>query len=159
MGCTVEPTGDVSRIKAMLTRDDIWCRAAEDVLDKATYEPIADNSNLWLMVVKDNEDVGIIYIHPETGVSFGFHPYLLPKHKMLGREMITEFFKFFVEKMKRKFVKINVVVPKCHKSVGNFAKNVGFTHEGTSRDSYLHNGVVYDRDLYGITRTEVEALL
>lgn len=154
----IVPTTDMKAVKAFISNHEIWDRMSEDGVDLDSFEPFGDESNMWLFVF-DEKIKGIIYVHIDTDCSIGFHPYMLKEFRRDGRDMIKEFFRWFVDNADKRFIKINVTIPDCFKSAVNFAKKTGFTHEGVCRSSYRKNGIVYDRNFLGITRSEIEALL
>lgn len=153
---TVDITFDMDLVKSILIRPDIWERAAEDGIDKEAFYPSYDSMSLWLLC-KDEENIGIILIHTDTSISIKIHPYLMEEHRERGREMMTEFYKWFLENTDTH--KINVIIPEPFRRVVNFSKKIGFKHEGFSEESYKKNGKIYGQYQLGITRNKVEEYL
>ena len=151
---SLEPTNDMLKVRGIVTSPDIWERIS-DGIDSDKYYPSTDNTNQWLLVLNEDDIIGVIYVHCDTSCSIGFHPYLREKYRDYGREMIKAFFEWFIESIPVEYVKINVIIPECFPSVINFSKKVGFKNEGVSRNSYTRNGDIFNRVMLGITRDEV----
>lgn len=152
---TVNITNDMDLVRQVVVSPDIWDRLS-DVDETEGFYPTTDIYNKWLLVMSDMDIIGVIYLHTDTNCSVGFHPYLFEKKRKYGREMIKVFFAWFLESIPEQYVKINVIIPECFKSTMNFAEKVGFTLEGCCKKSHFRDGVVYDRNFYGITREEIE---
>ena len=142
-------------VRMIVTKPDIWERFSDGV-DAETFFPSTTAANQWILVMEETDIIGVIYLHCDTSCSIGFHPYLLSKHRVKGREMMKVFFNWFLENIPESIVKINVVIPDCFKSAVNFAKKVGFKLEGISRESYTQEDKICDRIMLGITRSEVQ---
>ncbi len=151
---SLKPTDDMMLVRQIAISPDIWNRFSDGVtIDD--YVPSNNDQEQWLLILNDNETVGIIYIFCETTCSLGFHPYMLKAHRRYGREMVKLFYDWFLKNIPESYCKINGVVPECFKSVINFAFKVGFTQEGINRNSYRFNGKIYNQVMLGITREEV----
>ena len=154
MDISIEPTSDMALVREIVTSEDIWARISDGVKSK-DYYPSTDSTNQWLFVLNGDDIIGIIYVHCDTSCSLGVHPYLIKSQRKHSREMMREFYKWYLGSVPAKYVKINSVIPECFKSAINFAKKVGFTQEGVSRKSFINNTVLCDRIMLGITRKEV----
>lgn len=152
---TLSPTDDMGIIRDLVTRPDIWERIS-DTEDSEGFIPTTDYLNKWILVLNDTSIIGVIYINVETNCAIQFHPYLMKEHRKHGAEMVKAFFEWFICNTPENYIKINVIIPECFKSVLNFAEKVGFKEEGVCRKSYIKKGHAYDRHFYGITREEIE---
>jgi RimJ/RimL family protein N-acetyltransferase len=157
MAVSIIQTMDMDLVREIVVSPDIWECIADDV-EKETYYPAYGNNDAWLLVKDGDEIIGIIYLHVDTSCSIGFHPYLYKNKRRLGRDMIKSFYTWYLENALVDFIKINTVIPECFKSAINFAKRVGFSHEGISRASFKKDNKIYDRHFFGITKKEIEAL-
>ena len=137
-------------IKSFMTLPEIWERCADDLADEWTEKK--DNT-MYVMVIEENEMIGVIQIDGTTSIEMTIHPYLLKKYRFKGREMMFSFYKAFLD---TDYHKIRATIPFCYKSVFNFAKKVGFELEGIQRLSTIKQGNIIDQWVMGITRSEVE---
>lgn len=149
---TLEQTLDMSLVKNIVAEPSIWERFSDGV-DIDCYFPL--ETELWLLVKDSDTNIGVIGFTSETSVCIELHPYIMKKHRRHCREMMRVFFQWFLDNTPDSCIKINIAIPSCFTSTINFARKVGFTDEGVSRDSYSYDGKVIDRALLGITRKEV----
>lgn len=150
-------TFDMNLVKSIITDDEIWDQITEDGTKKEEYNPCFDSGMIWLLV-KFNEDVaGVIYVNKETICSISIHPNLKNKYRMHYKDMMNELFKWFLS-LPEEVQKINCSIPVNLKKVNNSALKIGFKSEGVNRYSFLKNNEIYDRIMYGLTRSEVKAL-
>ena len=151
-------TTDMNLVKSILTVPEIWEQAAEDGVEQDDYYPGYDSLSAWLLCEIDDEPIGLILVHHENASVLNIHPYLKRKFKRNGRDMMTEFFKWF-NSLPESVCKVNVTIPFNRKIVYNFAKRVGFKDEGTNRMSYTKCGITYDQYRLGLTREEIKGLI
>jgi len=151
-------TTDMDLVKSILIIPEIWEQAAEDGVEQDDYYPGYDSLSAWLLCEIDDEPIGLIYVHNETLCSINIHPYLKHKFKRKGRDMMIEFFKWFLT-LPDKLCKVNVSIPSSRRIVYNFAKRVGFKDEGINRMSFLKDGDICDQYQLGLTRNEIKGLL
>lgn len=156
---TMALTSDMHTIREIMIQPSVWDRLTEDGMGKENYMPEMTKKRGWLMVKDDDSPIGAIIIDTETSTSISIHPYLIGDKRALGRDMMQKFYEWFLENIKDTVIKINVKVPKCHKIVYNFAKNVGFKYEGTTRQGFRKYGKIHDQWNLGITRDEIQEYL
>ena len=59
---SLRPTDDMALVKGIVMQPDIWERLSDDV-DSSNYYPSTDATNQWLIVLDDEDVIGIIYLH------------------------------------------------------------------------------------------------
>lgn len=152
MAVSLSQTFDLALVKKIMSEEDIWDRASDEVsIDD--YQPSAHD--IWLLVLSDLDIVGIIGIHGTSSCCVDFHPYLKKKHRSKCRIMMSKLYEWFIEYIPANYVKMNTTIPTCFRSAINSARKTGLTHEGTCRKSYIRDGELYDRYYLGITRDEM----
>lgn len=147
----VEKTTDLNLVKELITRPEIWERAAEDGLNPDEYFPSYNDMTAWLVCKEGKENIGIMLIHIDTSISAILHPYLIKAGK--GQKMIKAFYRWFLDNTP--LLKINVAIPELYKEVIAFSKSMGFKDEGFNRSSYMKDGKVYGQINMGIERDEI----
>ena len=157
MAVNVIPTYDMEAVRGIVVEPFIWDRISDGV-GSEDYYPTFSPNNQWLLIERNGENIGVIYVHCDTSCSIGFHPYLKKEHIKECRSMMQSFFNWF-NSLPSSIIKVNAVIPCCFKSALNFAKKSGFQQEGISRSSFNHKGKTVDRVMLGITREEIEELL
>ena len=150
-------TIDMDLVRDILFLPEIWSRCAEDSVDKDSFYPSSDSLAAWLLCIENDHIIGLILVQAETSVSIQVHPYLKADFRHKGRDMMTSLYDWVLENTSVE--KVNAVIPTNHKKVINFSKRMGFLKEGLSRNSYRFNGKLYDRQMLGITRNEIEVFL
>lgn len=134
---------------------EIFRYAAEHGAEPERAIVKSDESCFWLSFTDDGEIVGMTSFYRKTGAVVEFHPYILRKNKDLYNEMVQKIFKWFVETMPDKYIKINAVIPVIYKGAIKAAKEAGMMKEGVDRMSYRTKSGACDRINYGITRMEM----
>lgn len=142
-------TVDMDLVGAFMTQPEIWERCADDLADR--WRPKFDNTE-YLLAIHDKQLVGVLQVDGATSIEVNIHPYLLKKYRYLGREMLKEFFKIFLN---TDYQKVTAQIPICYKQVFNFAKKMGFKLEGINRQSAIKQGQILDQWMIGITREEM----
>ena len=126
---TVTNTVDMSLVKEILLIDEIFEQAAEDGVLKENVTPTYDNRSCYLLCKNDDDVIGVIYVHHDNACSIVMHPYLKQQAKRLGRDVMHQFFRWFLS-LPDLICKVNVTIPTSRRIVDNFAKRVGFVDEG-----------------------------
>lgn len=139
-------------VEKFMTLPEIWERAADDLADQ--WRAKKDNT-VYLLVIEENQIIGVMQLDGTTSVEITIHPYLLKNKRHKGREMMRLFFKMFLE---TDYYKVSSQIPDCFKSVYNFAIKLGFKLEGINRLSAIRKGQIRDQYIVGITREEVESI-
>lgn len=151
-------TDDMALIRSILMTPEIWDQVIEDGTKSESFYPGQDYLCVWLLVQIENNIIGAILVHHETGCSVNIHPVLYNKYRRHGREMMKSFFKWFIS-LPDDLIKVNCTIPDHLKIVQNFAVKVGFKKEGVNRKSFIWRGKARDQIRYGLTRKEIEGLL
>lgn len=151
-------TNDMNLVRSIMTSPDIWEQSVEDGSNISNFYPSQDYLSVWLLVRLRDEIIGVMLVHNDTLCSVNIHPALLSKHKRYGRDMMKAFFKWFLT-LPDTLTKVNCSIPDNLKMVQNFAKKVGFKHEGINRASFFKDGIAQDQIRYGLTREEIKGLI
>lgn len=140
-------------VKNVMTMPEIFQYAAEDgCIDN---EITCSNRNLWLLVMRNNEFIGIINVHIEGSAVAYFHPYTLRKYKDQFITMCKEFLIWFKVNMPVEVVKLNALIPDYAVNAYKAALDIGMTTEGVDRHSYRKHGKIWDRYMMGIIRSDI----
>jgi len=148
---------DVSVIKDIVTRPEIWATVAEDGQDPAEFEPDMEQ-NCWLLMTDDTV-IGLYQLKVMNGVTIELHPMVLPEFRSLyAKVSCKEALRWIVENAAWCY-KVTASIPVIYKHVQFFAKGMGFRQEGVNRSSYLKGEVLLDQILFGITRDEMAEVI
>lgn len=150
----LERTKDLELIKAFMMQPEIYRHAAED---GASIDPefTANDREVWLLAIKDSVAVGIVHSHLENGTTAWFHPYILKEHKEDYLILIKLFIEWFDKYFPIEIQKLNAYVPTYAKKAYQATMSAGFKDEGLNRMSYLKNGKLWNRNLVGYIRGEL----
>ena len=115
------------------------------------YEPNLHNDDIWLHIIQDDKDIGLVQLEPITAITANSHVYILPEHHGSGiaLEAVREVREYIKEKLR--FKKIICTVPFDCGHVVKFNNKVGFTPCGL-----IHNGVIYNNRLQDLIIFEIE---
>jgi len=141
-------------INAFMHLPEIWDRASEDGASK-TRVFTCNNRSGWLVAMVGAKVVGVVDIRRVSGVVAEFHPYVLREHARLGTKMVSMFLSWFQDHMHDDVVKLQAFIPSYVPGVYRAALRLGFQHEGTSRQCFKKNNTIYDMNLVGILRDEI----
>ena len=150
----LECTGDMDAVKAFMMNPEILERASEDGANP-NPEFTCGHREAWLLATKNGEVIGAVNVHLLNGVMAEFHPYVLSKHAKQGTNMVRLFLLWFKANMPEEITKLIAYIPTYVPGVFRAAIKLGFTHEGTNRACFRKNGIIYDMNLVGITRGEI----
>lgn len=156
---TLTHTTDMNLVRSFMILPEIWDVSVEDGINKDNFYPGCDEFSGWLLCEIDNEVAGLILVHNDNMTTIKVHPYMLKKYRQHGREMMKEFFKWFLESTNCRINKVVVSIPSCRKIVCNFARRIGFKFEGANKASYSYRGQIYDQLCFGLTKDQIKELL
>lgn len=158
MDFNLEVTFDMDAVREIITTPEIWERASEDGIDSDTYYPSFDDFHVWLLVKRDNENIGVILVHNDNTTSVKIHPYLFTEYHSLGREMMKKLYEWILS-LPERINKVLASIPENQRKVYNYVKKMGFKDEGFNRESFVKDGKIYGQWCVGITRKEIEEFL
>tara|TARA_R100001244_G_scaffold132374_1_gene108528 strand:+ start:400 stop:840 length:441 start_codon:yes stop_codon:yes gene_type:complete len=142
-------------INAFMHLPEIWERASEDGADKNKVFT-CNNRSGWLVATVDDKVIGVVDIRRVSGVVAEFHPYVLSAHSRLGVRMVRMFLSWFQDHMHDDVIKLQAFIPDYVPGVYRAALRLGFQHEGTSRQCFKKHNIIYDMNLVGILRNEID---
>lgn len=146
-------------LRQFLCLPDIWENIAGKNVSQDNFYPQNTHECLWLLVIDNDETIGVIFLHHDNSFTLKMHPYMLKSHKMLAKKMMKKFYEWFDETMPEQIIKLIVSIPTSRKPLINFAKNVGFEMEGNNRQSYIDDGIIYDQINMGIARKKMTEVI
>lgn len=153
----IKRTWDVELIFNVLHNEIIWGAITEDEAGEFYPEVIKE---IWLCLYTEEYIVGVYRLHAVNSITWQIHINILPKYrKEHSDESVTLVYRWCLENIIGRFLKMVCVIPKKYKNVYRFAKSHGFQDEGFNRDSFLKDGIIQGQHLLGITGTEIETFL
>ena len=132
--------------------------AIESGMASEWFDPVINDKNGWFLVTNSSEFIGLLRVEQINNATLCIHPYLTPKNKRYGHEMMKEFFDLFLSYPER-INKVVCFIPEYFKRTINFAHKVGFIAEGYLKDSYNRDNQFFGVCVLGITREEIEGLV
>lgn len=129
---------------------------AAEIYEDGAHLEVPDLVNeYWLSSKIDDQIIGCYRVHPMGAVTWQIHSRILPQYR--GRIAIDSG-KTVLQWIFENIPSANIVmcfVPRCHRNVGLYCRQVGFEYMGTLKKSYLKNQTLYDQEIFGISREEV----
>lgn len=156
MSIIIARADDMDEVKSFVSQEEIWENACDTTQEPALFNPRNDENGMWIVAKKEEELIGVIYIHHDNSYTLKMHPYLLNCYKADCREFMKAFYRWFLDVMPEQIIKCVAVIDETKRSVLSFAFNMGFTREGLNRLSLIKNGVKVDQVYFGITRDEMK---
>ena len=142
-------TKDKSLIKKVILDKELLATTEED-----TEFNIDVDSDCYLACFDDKKVIGVAVFSPESTTTINYHPNLLKEYRGKDSLLFTiNALKWLYENASM-YKKVNVKFPSIYKHIKVYAEKVGFTFEGTDRESCKSG----DRMMYGITRNEIGEL-
>jgi RimJ/RimL family protein N-acetyltransferase len=155
---TLRKADDVEEVDAILRDPELFARIAEDGQDD-DYETPFDGHQCYLMIVKDDEAVGVWNLYPVNTVTLNIHCNLLKKHRGLGVEASVLILEWFLTECPKQYEKLNAEIPVIYPEVYFHTKKFGFVDEGINRQSIKKHGVLVDQWRLGATKGEIKEFL
>jgi len=113
--------------------------------------------NIWIIISYNNNVVGLFQLKQVGAVTYEIHVNLLKPFRRLRYYAGFALGDWVLKNTTLN--KITTQIPTTSPHVIKFAVDMGFTFEGTNRESYLKNGKICDKLLFGITRNEIKTYL
>lgn len=145
----VRRTFDTDFIKSLVSDPENYDGLTDDgSVSAKDYEPMMNEAIYYIEL---GEGEGVALLSPTNSVSYDFHICMQPSCRgkeaiKLGKEMIEWMFE------NTPCRKINARVPFSNPKVLHYGIALGLEHEGTDRQSFLKNGILYDQHIIGIRR-------
>lgn len=151
-----ESAEEVSKI---LKEPELFNRIAEDSVDPEEYEIPFDGHQCYMMIMKDDEPIGVWNLYPLNTVTLNIHCNILKEHRKHGKDAGRLILEWFTTECPEQYQKLNAEIPAVFESVYHFTKGFGFKDEGVNRLSIMKNGELTDQYRLGITRGEAVEFL
>lgn len=157
MDISLEQSLDAELIRSIVTIDEIFKVAYPHDKPGDFYPEVSGRSG-WFVVTTNSELAGIIHCVQETSATVCIHPYLLESKRRYCRDMMREFYLWFLD-TPEEFNKIVAYIPECYEKTINFAHKVGFIDEGYRKAAYNKDNTFIGVCHLGITKKEIEEYL
>jgi len=155
----VERTYNEEFVRCFMSTPEIFDTVSEDGQRPIDFNPDVEK-DVWLVVVDDEEIIGLYFLHSLTTVTMMIHAQILVRYRAKHSKTAgIEVYKWMLDNLPDECQKFVTSVPALYGNVIKYVKYFGFKHEGTNRKSYLKGGEIVDMENYGITRDEVEEYL
>jgi len=146
----IERTHNMAVVKEIMSHPLIFPHIHEDGINEVN--PLCHEGLYW-MLVSDDKPAGVFLVHAHNTSCYEMHTCLLPRvWGVQSKEAVKLLGNYLFNELVCK--KIITNVPAYNKRALRFAKANGMTVEGINRASYLHNGVLEDQTMLGITKEE-----
>jgi len=155
LGCSliIQRIYDVDFIKSIAAMPE-FLNNAEDGMTIDKYQP--DMRSAWLLITDNNDIIGLAQLKPLNSIVLEFHPQVFKKHRAkYNKAFFYETYKWILVNA-TKYQKLNATIPVVYKHLKRFVLSVGFVLEGVDRKSYIKDGIVVDRWIFGMTREELK---
>ena len=149
----------VEEVAQILRDPELFDRIAEDGHDLEEYEIPFDGHQRYMMIMLDDETIGVWNLYPTNTVSLNIHCNILKDHRKYGKEAAKLILEWFVNDCPEQYQKLNAEIPVVYPEVYHFTKGFGLKDEGINRLSIMKNGELVDQYRLGVTRNEVKAFL
>jgi len=148
-----------AEIVTVYTHEEVYPFISDDFsIPREKFKPRPSNS-IYLKATLDDELAGIIQLDPQNGITVEAHFAFLPEfqNKNLKRHIALNSSLLAIRWVwnNTKFSKIIAMVSKNRKDVRRLACKAGFEVEGSSKNSYMKNGKLYDQWLLGLEKGEI----
>lgn len=151
---TLRQAENVEEVDAILREPELFERIAEDGQGD-DYETPFDGHQCYMMILKDDEAVGVWNLYPVNTVTLNIHCNLLKEHRHLGIDASMLILEYFLTDCPKQYEKLNAEIPVIYPEVYYHTKKFGFVDEGINRKSIMKNSVLVDQWRLGITKDEV----
>lgn len=106
----------------------------------------------WLMFVIDGDFKGLFHVCALNRTTLDLHCYMMKdkrKHSFSGGISAINWIRDNAPKMYKKII---TQVPSIYPHIKKYVKSLGFEHEGTYKEAFTKNEIIYDLWLFGIKR-------
>lgn len=148
----VERTHDMDAVREILTDPAVWSLVSDDGCpDRHDFTPVRDTRIVYLLARDQGVPVGVFLLVPVNAVTWDVHCAMLPGYRGLPAVVAARLALdlAFAEADARK---LTAAIPASNQRAVRFARALGFRQEGVSTRSFLKNGRLEDRIVFGIER-------
>jgi len=151
---TVERTVDYELIHSIVTHPRIYPWISDDGTPPVDKCEIKRSDDIYYVLISEDNPAALFIFMPQNAVCYDFHVCVLPE--LWGRESVRAgrmaIHWMFEHSPARRIVG---GVPTFNPLACHYALNLGMEKYGVNRKSYLHEGTLYDQNLYGISKEDV----
>lgn len=144
-----EITKDSEFVKYCLTHPAVWRHiqddAAKDIDPKLYFPPMSG-----VIYIKAGE-YGLLIGRPVNYITYDIHVALLPSARGRAIEICRGAMSWFFG-LSEKPIRLTATIPCNKNNIIRLAQNIGMEFIGINKRSFMHNGVLYDQHLYGISK-------
>lgn len=146
----LERTYDRKFITKCVTDDHVWRASCDDTpIDKDFFFPPINDTVIWLRA----GDYGVFMGQKMNHVTFECHTCLLPKARGKAVDIARCSIQWIFENTN--CLRLITQVPSYNKLAERLSVKSGMTKYGTNPGSFKKDDVLYDVNLYGISKHEV----
>ena len=152
MRCTID---DIEKVERVLKADEIYPNITDDgsvPVEEFTIREVLESELNYFLMPNDNM---LVIMHPANSITYECHVNVLNvgRNETLkdeSRKVLDYIFN------KTPCRKMTAWVPSKYMNVMKYCIRIGMQREGTCEKSYLKDGVLYDRYLFGLTKERYE---
>lgn len=105
---------------------------------------------MWLGYFDGDTCKGLLQVGKETETVLNVHINIPLKYRGADSFLIGNSLLMHMEKIcSQRFIKINAKIPEIYSDVKRFAEKNGFEVEGIDKNSYVKNGMIYNKYILG----------
>jgi hypothetical protein len=142
---TIDPVTEMSRIKELMSDEDLWYRFSEGDGDYDEEYIEATEKEEWYGICYHGCLVGALKCDQITEDSVMLHPYLLPLYRFAAKELPLAVYKF-LSWFRPDIGTLYSAVPDCFPEVQRYQGLCGFSEIGRAEEDYYK-----DHDYHGLT--------
>lgn len=156
---TLKKAETIEEVEQILKDPEIFDRIAEDGHLTEDYEIPFDDHQCYMMLMLEEQAIGVWNLHPLNMVTLGIHCNIIKKYRKHKKEAGRLIVDWFVNDCPIQYQKLNAEIPVVYPEVYHFTKKFGFSDEGINRLSIVKNGELVDQYRLGLTREEAKRFL
>ena len=153
---TVKRTFDYELVRQILVHPKIYPWISDDCsLPPQECAPVA-SEKIYYIYARNGHPVGLFIFMPQNGICYDLHVCVLPE--AWGRESVPAG-KLAIQWMFEHTLarRITGSVADYNRLACRYAEKLEMEEFGVNRKSYLHDGVLYDQHLFGISKGDAWA--
>lgn len=126
-----------------------------DVVEDDTNDSCFDvdtDQDCWLELNEGNVFYGYMHVSAYNRTTLDIHPYILKSQRKKSIQCGKTSLKWVDDNAPIMYRKLISQVPSIYPHIKKYTELLGFTHEGTYKNSFTKNGQRHDLWLFGIER-------
>jgi hypothetical protein len=150
--CTID---DIEQVERVLKSDEIYSCITDDgslPVEEFTIKAVLENELCYFLMPNENM---LVMMQPINSITYDCHVNVLNagRNETLIKESRKTLDYIFSQTPCRKMI---AWIPFKYENVARYATRIGMEIEGVSKQSYLKDGILYDRYLFGLTKEGYE---